>query len=542
MRSIFRRYKLPLAVKSQVLFGLAAVLIIGAGLTVQFQRMEDLTDQLNFSAGSAVAWTEFARHASPGRVAPVASAIEVTEPAEGLQLASPQWLTSDDVALFDPESFEGLAWQRFSSNPQRSSFGRLINTDQQALFRYAQPLRVTGDCLRCHVARSDVASLVPKPDKATFEVSGDTTDALPLRVDSTGLAGILAIEIPSQIPQQQVVLNRVFLMVGGLSAGLLAVVVLSFILTRLILRPVKVLQDAAERVSAGDLNVRADIPSGDEFQQLAETFNRMLKGLAESDRQLRTLNKGLDSELNRISQTNEALAEANRLKSEFIASVSHELRTPLNSILGFANVLRDGFPAEDPKMVRYLQNIVASGNSLLELINDLLDLAKIEAGRLDVKLQPLSVGDLFEALESLLKPLLERKRLKLSVTVSADVPIIETDSARLRQILYNLLANAIKFSPDDQRIDLIASREDSAHIRISVIDRGPGIDPANHALIFERFRQLDAGYARKFGGTGLGLSISRELTMLLGGTIGVDSKLGDGAKFWVILPVEPLPS
>src|SRR5204862_2234220 len=134
-----------------------------------------------------------------------------------------------------------------------------------------------------------------------------------------------------------------------------------------------------------------------------------------------------------------ALYEANRLKSEFLANVSHELRTPLNSILGFADLLKDA--TADAKSTRYVQNILSSGRNLLELINDLLDLAKIEAGRMEIRSEPLSLNDLFEGLTNILKPLTEQKNLTIEVTTAADVPILQTDPAKLQQVLYNFLSN-----------------------------------------------------------------------------------------------------
>jgi len=212
---------------------------------------------------------------------------------------------------------------------------------------------------------------------------------------------------------------------------------------------VRVLQDTAEKVSQGDLNIRSDISTGDEFQQLSETFNTMLGNLKSSADQLRSSNKALDLKLGQLSETNVALYESNRLKSEFLANVSHELRTPLNSILGFAELLRETVAggAGDGKPARYLQNILSAGQNLLDLINDLLDLAKIEAGRMEVRSQPLSLGDVFEGLVNLLKPLSEAKGVSIVPEVATGVPIIETDPAKLQQVLYNLLSNAIKFSP-----------------------------------------------------------------------------------------------
>jgi signal transduction histidine kinase len=349
--------------------------------------------------------------------------------------------------------------------------------------------------------------------------------------------GIVSVDIESGIDSNQQLLNRVFLLMAGLLAGSVAVIVFFFITDRFILRPVRVLQETAEKVSRGDLNIRSDISTGDEFQQLSETLNTMLTNLKAGEDQLRSINKALDLKVGELAATNVALDESNRLKSEFLANVSHELRTPLNSILGFAELLRES-AAGDGKTVRYVQNILSSGKNLLELINDLLDLAKIEAGRMEIRSEPLSLNDLFEGLTSILKPICEAKNVLIEETVAADVPVMKTDPAKLQQVLYNLLANAIKFSPAGGQIELIAARENDVHVKISVIDHGPGIADEKQTMIFEKFRQLDGGVTRQHSGTGLGLAISRELTGLIGGRIGVQSQLGQGATFWIVVPVE----
>jgi len=305
---------------------------------------------------------------------------------------------------------------------------------------------------------------------------------------------------------------------------------------------VRVLQETAEKVSEGDLNIRSDISTGDEFQQLSETFNTMLANLKNNADQLRSVNKSLDLKLGQLAESNLALYESNRLKSEFLANVSHELRTPLNSILGFADLLKDALEKTvngDPKPARYAGNILQSSRNLLELINDLLDLAKIEAGRMEIRSESLSLSDLFEGLVNILKPLSEQKGLTIVAAVGGDVPIIQSDPAKLQQVLYNFLSNAIKFSPQGARIDLSAMREPGGeHVRIAVTDRGPGIESDKQQLIFEKFRQLEPSHTRSHGGTGLGLAISKELALLLGGSIGVRSTPGEGSTFWLVVPLK----
>src|SRR5206468_6727528 len=186
-----------------------------------------------------------------------------------------------------------------------------------------------------------------------------TTQAAAVAPDA--LIGLARLDMKSQVETRQLLLNRIFLLVAGALAGALAFLVFFLITTKLILQPVRVLRETAEKVSKGDLNVRSHISTGDEFQHLSETFNVMLANLKESEDQLRAVNKSLDLKLGQLAESNVALYESNRLKSEFLANVSHELRTPLNSILGFAELLRDtaGGEKADPRSARYLQNILS---------------------------------------------------------------------------------------------------------------------------------------------------------------------------------------
>jgi len=541
-----RQLEISLAAKCQLLFGAAVVLILSAALFVPWQRMEQLTEQINERSAKALAETAKAQHIlwasrppqerqavpMPSRLAGAANTLPVND--EGRSIAVPHLLARWNMPP-KPASFDRRSIEHFTKHPNFESYSQPFeNRDGTDSVHFALALRAEESCVRCHAAQIQQAGLAKLPTTRSTARAAATAPAIP----PDTLIGLVSLEMKSQVDTSQLLLNRIFLLTAGLLAGTLAILVFYLITSKLILQPVRVLRETAEKVSKGDLNVRSHIFTGDEFQHLSETFNVMLANLKESEDQLRAINKSLDLKMGQLAESNVALYESNRLKSEFLANVSHELRTPLNSILGFAELLRDttGDKA-DPRTARYLQNILNSGRNLLELINDLLDLAKIEAGRMEVRSAPLPLNDLFEGLTGILKPLSEKKNLTIVTSIAGDVPILQTDAAKLQQVLYNFLSNAIKFSPAGGQIDLTAERVEDGRVLISVADRGPGIDPDKQQIIFEKFRQIDGSVTREHGGTGLGLAISKELTTLMGGEIGVRSTPGAGATFYILLPV-----
>ena len=243
-----------------------------------------------------------------------------------------------------------------------------------------------------------------------------------------------------------------------------------------------------------------------------------------------------------LEQRAAELERASRYKSEFLANMSHELRTPLNSSLILAKLLADNAQGNlSPEQVKFAQSIHAAGNDLLALINDILDIAKVEAGKLEVRPETTPLAPLAEGLRSMFEPLAAGKGLRLDVLVAADAPAtIETDPQRLEQILKNLLSNAIKFT-DHGSVALHVARQASSSVAFEVRDSGIGIAPAQQEAIFEAFRQADGSTSRRHGGTGLGLSISRDLARLLGGEIGVASRPGQGSVFRLVLPLQFAP-
>ena len=239
----------------------------------------------------------------------------------------------------------------------------------------------------------------------------------------------------------------------------------------------------------------------------------------------------------------EAADTASAAKSAFLAAMSHELRTPLNAIIGFSAVLEQSVAGKvDERELRFLGNVHTSGEYLLHVINDILDLSKIEAGRMSFEVESLDVREAIGGIGRIAKGVADLRRIDVTAHVSDDVPLIDADAIKFKQILYNLVSNAVKFSPDSSTIRIEARFLPSAEsplernsVRISVIDDGSGIDPADHALIFEAFRQVRPGMHRP-SGTGLGLALVKRFVEMHGGVITLRSELGKGSEFTFVLP------
>jgi len=242
-----------------------------------------------------------------------------------------------------------------------------------------------------------------------------------------------------------------------------------------------------------------------------------------------------------LESANRRIQESDRLKSQFLANMSHELRTPLNSIIGFSEILVDRLePNVEAKHYGFLKHIHASGQHLLGIINDILDLSKIEAGKMEIYPEFFAIAPVIESVCHMMRGM-TKTHPRFVVDVPNDLPFIETDLAKFKQVLFNLISNSIKFSPADSTITIsarfIGETEEEGSINLSVSDEGIGIDPSHHEMIFEEFRQIDATVRREFGGTGLGLALVKRFVELQGGRVSVESSPGRGSTFSFRLPV-----
>ncbi len=242
-----------------------------------------------------------------------------------------------------------------------------------------------------------------------------------------------------------------------------------------------------------------------------------------------------------LTEKGRLLEEANRHKSAFLANMSHELRTPMNAIIGFSEVLLDqSMQVSDEERVQFLTDILHSGKHLLNLINEVLDLSKIEAGRMELHVAPAALGEVFETVQSTLRPLAAKKTIDLQVEPAEGITPFPMDAARIKQVLVNLVGNAIKFTPNRGRVWVRATSENGT-VQVEVGDTGPGIAPEDHERIFQEFQQAQTTRgAGKPEGTGLGLTLARRFVELHGGRLWVESRVGVGSHFYFTLPI-PLP-
>lgn len=318
-----------------------------------------------------------------------------------------------------------------------------------------------------------------------------------------------------------------------LLVGLVVALLASLFVARRVLGPLELLRKGAERIGGGDLDFRLGIKTGDEIESLADEFNKMAEHLREA---YTGLERKVAERTKALTIANEKLEEADKHKSQFLANVNHELRTPLSSIIGYARLLRRETEGQISSLQREnLEDLLRNAERLLGLIDSLLDFAKIEAGKMDLKLEPVKIDALVQEAAAIIKPMLNGNSVHIILDISPDIAPLHTDREKLRQIILNLLGNAVKFT-DRGEIRISAYRQ-NADLELAVADNGIGIDPQDIDRIFDEFDRGRLTSDGKYRGTGLGLAIVKKLVDLLGGSVAVESNVGKGSTFRVTLPL-----
>ena len=473
-----------------------------------------------------------------------------------LKLISIQLLTTLFILVFfvgiylfsQYRQFENLAFNRLltlSDILGSNSISALLFFDDDAAKDVLESLNTQPDILNAAIYDHDglLFASYSVPGKETFVFSDphreerSVTDGyfiLTERVVFDNLkVGWISLRLDST-NRKTVLLEAVWQSFLLFIAGLILAALLSVRAQKPISDSILSLSDIATRVrDSGDYTLRVKATSQDELGVLVESFNNMLEKIWHHEKHLEELVAERTLELEEAKTRAE---ESDHLKSAFLASMSHELRTPLNSIIGFTGILIQGMagPLTDEQK-KQLGMVKGSASHLLELINDVLDISKIEAGRIDVHGESFKVDLLLVMAVSSLRPFAEKKGLVLNHTIEPNLPSLHSDKRRLEQVLLNLINNAIKFT-NQGSVQVNCYRRDSSLV-IDVIDTGIGINEKDLNTIFETFRQIDTGLDRVKEGSGLGLAISKKLSELLGGTLNVKSEIGAGSTFSVVLPL-----
>lgn len=393
-----------------------------------------------------------------------------------------QFVTRDEVALF----------QKIRNEHEQliQMITEVVELTQGREFRKANELRLTG-----------TVPLADTLERLTNEMVNRAEADMEAKVDESNRA---------YRTSRWVVIGFA---VGSIGLAIL----LGYAVSSSLMAPVMLMDNQLRQIASGDFSKRVDVPNRDELGTLADNLNRM------------------NTELRSLYQQIEA---ASRHKSEFLASASHELRTPLNAIIGFSGILKKRmFGDLNEKQAEYVEDIYTSGNHLLSLINDLLDLAKVESGRIELDLKQFDLPSALENSITLVRERANRHGILIDLAIDERLNSFMGDERKLKQIMLNLLSNAVKFTADGGRIGVKAGPADSG-VQISVSDTGMGIKPEDRQAIFEEFRQVGDD-AHKREGTGLGLTLTKKLVELHGGRIWVESEVGKGSTFTFTLSEEP---
>jgi signal transduction histidine kinase len=308
------------------------------------------------------------------------------------------------------------------------------------------------------------------------------------------------------------------LFIGVAAGAIVLALLLGFVLSWSVIGPIQSIDSRLAAIASGDFSGHVDVSNRDELGALAANVNQM------------------NDELRRLYREVETTSQH---KSDFLANMSHELRTPMNAIIGFSQVLREGMVGDvNAKQAEYLDDILSSGNHLLSLINDVLDLSKVEAGQVELQVAPFSLQDALERGVSMVREQASADGVQVALHSNGGLEVVTADERRIRQVIFNLLSNAVKFTEEGGLVEVGAAQR-NGEVEVSVADTGAGIAPEDLDRIFEEFQQTDAG-ARQREGTGLGLALAKRFVEMHGGRIWCDSELGKGSTFRFTLPVRPV--
>ncbi len=431
------------------------------------------------------------------------------------------------------DDYESEAIRLFNDGSAVEKYG-IETYNGQEVFRYVTPIYLEESCLDCHgdpAGELDVTGY-PKEGMEVGDLIGVTSIIMPIDIYMAG--------IQENVTRQVGYFSFIIVMV------ILAVYVL---ITRLITRPLSELENAVGQIENGNFEVNLEgIKGNGEIKDLAVKFDimaeqlRALYGNLEGQVELRTAqlesaNELLEKQRSQLARVNEELQAENQYKSDFLAIMSHELRTPLTPIIAFTEIWQQANVDRSEDETAAVKEVKENGQLLLQMVNNILEMARVEAGRNELSVEPFDMMDLIGLVERSIGFLAEQRNISLTTVVHQDVPIITADWEKIRRIVENLASNAIKFTRKGGSVSIeVSYHEETERLSIAVSDTGIGIKEEDLPLIFERFTQSDKSSYRRYGGSGLGLAVVKELVEMHGGTVEVRSVYKQGSTFTVWIP------
>ena len=424
-----------------------------------------------------------------------------------------------------PDAFEEEMLKKMEADSSLVEYWSDDIIEGDRVERYMYALYVKEECLLCHGPKEKAPEVIQKNYSAGYDYKVGE------------IRGALSVIIPKEIAEQRFASDIIFFLIVGV-VSILMIVVIIFFTTGKFMRPIEKLTAAVAIVTkTGDLSTKVDISSNDEVGRLGMAFNEMSSKLRSS---YALLEQRIAEKTIHLQKAIHALERANKLKSEFLANMSHELRTPLNAIIGFAEVLRDKICGDlNEEQLDFVKDIHSSGYHLLQMINDILDLSKIEAGKMVLQYEVFPVTDAIQDVYHIIQGLADKKHLHLQTEIHPETKDIEADRVKFKQVLYNLLSNAIKFTSENGNIITKASILDDM-LQVSVTDSGIGMKPEDQKQVFKEFWQADNSFSRKYQGTGLGLALTKRIVEMHGGKIWFESEYEKGSTFCFTLPLKAI--
>ncbi|MDR0514288.1 MAG: DUF3365 domain-containing protein [Coriobacteriaceae bacterium] len=438
-----------------------------------------------------------------------------------------------------PDAFEAAAIDEFSAHSESFEYYDITTYQERNVFRYVSPIYIKESCLTCHGE--------PAGD---IDVTGHVKEGLKVG----DLAGASSIIMPIDLYLESINANIQQQSLSFFMVSAATIVIVFVAVSLVVLRPLRRMEKAVEQMESGNLDIDFDdTGSSGEIRELERKFQamaRQLKGLYNNlenqveDRthQLAEANRVLEEQRINLENANDLLQKESRYKSDFLATMSHEFRTPLTAILAFAEFWEKSDAIADGRAADAIKEVKENGAILLNMVNNILEVAYIDAGQLKMNYELVDMIDLVSTVEGTVHPLAQRREINFSTTVRPDVPLFYADWEKLRRIVENLVSNAIKFTKRKGAVSIEVCYEkegdqpNQGFILLSVSDTGIGIKEEDIPLVFEKFVQLDKSAFRRYNGSGLGLAVVKELTEAHGGTIQVISKPKQGSTFIVRIP------